>query len=66
MDLPGSHDRLLLEVRRSIAANEALQVLVTHAHWPSDAAWAIPAWETVITTFRLAPLGARASETLVR
>lgn len=37
-----------------IAANSALQVLVTFAYWPHDESWAVPEWETLISTLRLA------------
>jgi len=44
-----------------IAANDVLQVLATYAYWPADASWAVPAWETIISTLRLAVGASRVS-----
>jgi hypothetical protein len=46
--------RRLARGRILIAANDALQVLVTFCYWPADEGWAVPAWETIISTLRLA------------
>ncbi len=47
-------ERRLACSRVLIAANDALQTLVTFSYWPADAGWAVPAWETIVSTLRLA------------
>jgi len=47
-------DKRPARARALIAANDVLQALVTYAYWPSDEGWAVPAWETIISTLRLA------------
>ena len=51
---PGTGERRAGCGRVLIAANDALQTLVTFNYWPIDAGWAVPAWETIISTLRLA------------
>lgn len=43
-----AHSRVL------VAANHQLQVLMTYAYWPTDEGWAVPAWQTIVSTLRLA------------
>jgi hypothetical protein len=38
----------------SIAAMLTRERLVTFAYWPADEGWAIPEWERIISTLRLA------------
>jgi hypothetical protein len=43
-----------LLARVLIAANDALQALVTFCYWPADEGWAVPEWEMILSTLRLA------------
>ena len=47
-------DKRPARARALIAANDVLQALVTFAYWPTDEGWAVPEWETIISTLRLA------------
>jgi len=47
-------DKRAARARALIAANDVLQALVTFAYWPPDESWAVPEWETIISTLRLA------------
>jgi hypothetical protein len=51
---PSTGERRAGRGRVLIAANDALQTLVTFNYWPADAGWAVPAWETILSTLRLA------------
>jgi hypothetical protein len=44
----------LARSRVLVAANHQLQALMTYAYWPTDEGWAVPAWQTIVSTLRLA------------
>lgn len=47
-------EKRLARSRVLIAANDVLQVLVTFAYWPADASWAVPEWQRIVSSLRLA------------
>jgi hypothetical protein len=46
-------EKCAARARWLVAANQALQVLATYYYWPKDKAWAVPEWETIVSTLRL-------------
>jgi hypothetical protein len=47
-------ERRVARGRVLIAANDAVQTLITYSYWPGDEGWAVSAWETIVSTLRLA------------